>query len=139
MPRLGYFLLAAIGSLVLATPAAASDGTWERAWGKGVNGGAAFGVCTLASSCASGQVGGLGGEMHTPLGVATDANGNVYVADYLHNKIVKFDASGTWERTWGKDVNATNPGNLCTAASGDACQAGSSGGHGGELTTPSGV
>jgi DNA-binding beta-propeller fold protein YncE len=67
-----------------------SSGTWDRAWGKDVNGGTAFGICTVATGCQVGTSGPLGGEMNTPAGVATDPAGDLYVGDYLNNRIQKF-------------------------------------------------
>ena len=58
-----------------------SQGNWLRAWGEGVNGGSAFGICTVAAHCQAGSTGGAGGEMNFPRGVATDVQGDVYVAD----------------------------------------------------------
>jgi tripartite motif-containing protein 71 len=128
--------------LALASPASAASGTWDRAWGKNVKGGGVFETCTVAVSCMAGTPGGLGGEMDSPFGVATDAAGNVYVADNGNNRIQKFDASGNWERTWGKDVDMTTAGTgfeICTAASGDTCQGGSTGVLGGEMDNPQGI
>jgi DNA-binding beta-propeller fold protein YncE len=68
----------------------ASSGTWDRAWGKGVNGGMAFGVCTVATSCQAGTSGGLGGELNTPAGVAENSAGDLFVGDYANNRIQKF-------------------------------------------------
>ena len=83
--------LAAIGiALVLTAPAQAADGTWQQAWGKNVNGGGAFGVCTAALSCQAGTTSGLGGELYWPQGVATDADGDLYVADTANQRIQKF-------------------------------------------------
>src|SRR6476659_9257097 len=201
-------------ALALASQANAASGTWERAWGKGVNGGGVFGVCTVAASCLAGTNGGLGGEMNAaedvatdaagyvyvvdsfnnriqkfdssgnflrawgkdvvqsgkagdlgtgfeictvaadcqiglsgglggemnlPRGIVVDGAGNVYVADRYNYRIQKFDSNGTFERTWGKGVNMTTPGNLCTAASGNTCQIGTSGGGAGEFNAPKGV
>jgi DNA-binding beta-propeller fold protein YncE len=36
-----------------------------------------------------------------PLGVAVDANGNVFVADRLNNRIQKFTTAGTFLTKWG--------------------------------------
>ena len=129
--------IAMLAVLVLAIPARAANGTWERAWGKNVAGGGIFGVCTTAASCLAGNTGGLGGEMFFPLGVATDAAGNVYVADSSNNRIQKFNSSGTWERAWGKNVNGGGIFGVCTAAA--SCLAGTSGGLGGEMVGASGV
>src|SRR5262249_50702417 len=41
------------------------------------------------------------GELISSTGVATDASGNVYVADTGNHRIQKFDASGTFLTTWG--------------------------------------
>lgn len=41
------------------------------------------------------------GELNGPRDAATDSNGNVYVADFLNNRIVKFTATGEWLFAWG--------------------------------------
>ena len=41
------------------------------------------------------------GQFNAPLGVATDGNGNVYVADTNNNRIQKFTSTGTFLTTWG--------------------------------------
>src|SRR5262249_14241879 len=125
------FLLVLVGALSLAAPARAVNGTWDRAWGKDVNGGSAFGICTVASSCQGGTTGGLGGAMNEPEQVATDTAGNVYVAELGSSRISKFDSSGNWLRSWGKGVNGGGAFGICTVAS--SCQAGSSGDLGGEM------
>ena len=130
-------LAALVGALALASSAGAAAGTWERAWGKNVNGGGVFGICTVPASCLTGSTGGLGGEMSNPVGVATDAAGNVYLADLGNHRIQKFDSSGTWERAWGKNVNGGGVFGICTVAA--SCQAGSQGGLGGEMIQPAGV
>jgi NHL repeat-containing protein len=127
--------LACAMTFALVSPAGAASGSWERAWGKNVNGGGVFGVCTVASSCLAGTPGGLGGEMNTPEDVAVDGAGNVYVAD--QNRIQKFDSSGAWQRAWGKNVNGGGVFEVCTVAS--SCLTGSSGSLGGEMNTPGGV
>src|SRR4051794_23423555 len=129
-----------------------SSGTFLRAWGKDVitsgqpgDTGTGFEVCTVAADCEAGTLGSLGGELRSPSGVATDAAGNVYVADTTNNRIQKFDSSGTFLRAWGKDVASAGPGNtgtgfeVCGAANGDTCQAGTTGGLGGELNSPRGL
>ena len=111
-----------------------SSGNWIRAWGKGVNGGSAFGICTVAANCSTGSPGTLGGEMMTPVGIATDAVGDVYVADESNNRIQEFDSSGNWIRAWGKGVDGGSAFGICTVAA--ECQAGPSGGLGGEMVNP---
>jgi sugar lactone lactonase YvrE len=112
-----------------------TTGGFVRAWGKDV-GGSGLGVCTVASSCQAGVNGGKGGELFGPEGVATDAAGNVYVADQANHRIQEFDATGTFNRAWGKDVGGAGT-NLCTTAG--SCQAGTIGGAGGEFTAPEGI
>jgi tripartite motif-containing protein 71 len=118
-----------------------ATGLFERTWGKGVNQTTGGNLCTLASgnTCQAGTVGGLGGEMNQPLGIATDSSDNVYLGDSSNNRIEKFDSSGTFDRAWGQGVNQTTGGNLCTAASGNTCQAGGTTALGGEMNTPAGV
>jgi tripartite motif-containing protein 71 len=119
-----------------------STGVFERTWGKDVNMTTGGDLCTLASgnTCQAASASGLAGGMNQPIGIATDSSANVYVADSTNNRIQKFDSSGTFDRTWGKDVNASVPGNLCTAASGNTCQSGSATtALGGEMNTPAGV
>src|SRR6266511_2244444 len=133
-------LLAAVAvapTLVLAGPSQAASGTWDRAWGKDVNGGGVFGVCTVAAFCLTGMPGGLGGEMNGPAGVATDAGGNVYIADVNNHRIQKFDSSGAWDRAWGKNVDGGGVFGVCTVAA--SCLAGTAGGLGGEMNRPTGV
>jgi DNA-binding beta-propeller fold protein YncE len=132
--------------LALTAPAAASSGTWERAWGKNViqtgkpgDLGDVAEICTVAADCQQGLAdGGGAGQFASPNGVAADASGNVYVADSGRNRIQKFDSSGNFLLTWGKDVIATNLGTgfeICTVA--PDCQAGApSTGLGGELNFP---
>ena len=87
-----------------------------------------------------GSGGHAGGQFNEPWGVAVDAAGNdVYVAETANHRIQRFDSAGTFERMWGKDVNQTNPGDLCTAASGDTCQAGGIPSGDGHFGAPKGV
>jgi hypothetical protein len=146
----GLAAVGAIALLALAGTAQASDGTWERAWGKDVDSaqaGTGFEICTVAANCKRGEFAGLGGELNSPHGLATDANGNVYVAEMFNHRVSKFDSSGTWERTWGKDViQEDKPGDtdppggapdgfeICTVAA--DCKVGVAGFSGGELQTP---
>ena len=113
-----------------------SSGNWLRAFGGDV-GGSGVDVCTVAASCQAGSSGGLGGEMTNPFGVATDAAGNVYVADNPLNRIQKFDSKGNWLRAWGESVNGGSTFGICTVAA--RCQPGFVGGLGGEMSDPGGV
>jgi hypothetical protein len=118
--------------VVLGASASAlgSGNSFERTWGMDV-GGPGVAVCTVAANCKAGLQGGLGGEFNAPGGVATDAAGNVYVADALNFRIQKFDSAGTFLRAWGRDVGGVGT-NLCTVAT--SCQSGTSGVQGGEFS-----
>ena len=59
-------------------------------------------------------------------GIAIDSNDNVYVADHEQHRVQKFDSSGNFISMWGKAVNQTTGRDVCTQASGDTCQAGTS-------------
>lgn len=58
-----------------------------------------------------GQWGGPGtgnGDFQAPFGIATDASGNVYVADCSRNDVQKFDPSGVYLTKWGSGPAAGN-------------------------------
>ncbi len=48
-----------------------------------------------------GSLGADDGRFNRPTGIAVDAEGNVYVAEYYNYRIQKFDSSGTFLLTWG--------------------------------------
>lgn len=59
------------------------------------------------------QWGGSGtsnGKFNAPQGVATDSEGNVYVADYNNNRVQKFNSGGTWLLTIGSTTSGTGDG-----------------------------
>ena len=123
-----------------------SAGNWERAWGGDVvhNGDTGFEVCTMAISCQGGiSVLTMGGFLSYPAWVGADPAGKVYVVD--HNRIQKFDASGNWERAWGKDVvprligppDTSTGFEICTVAV--ICGPGAFGDLGGEFSGAAGV
>jgi DNA-binding beta-propeller fold protein YncE len=45
--------------------------------------------------------GSANGQLADPRDAATDSAGNIYVADYFNNRMVKFDGAGGFIRTWG--------------------------------------
>jgi hypothetical protein len=115
-----------------------AKGTFVKAWGWGVSDGAShFETCT--STCQTGLSGGGAGELNVPDGIATDTLGNVYVADDFNERVDEFSPSGAFIEAFGKDVDQTTGGDVCTAASGDTCQTGSQGSAAGELSAPLGV
>ncbi|MEW6405127.1 MAG: dockerin type I domain-containing protein, partial [Chloroflexota bacterium] len=42
------------------------------------------------------------GEFNSPIGIAADGSGHVYVVDWLNNRIQKFDAQGNFLARWGR-------------------------------------
>jgi DNA-binding beta-propeller fold protein YncE len=115
-------------------------GTFLGTWGWDViaNGpddaGTGFEVCVRARGdiCKAGVAGDGSGQLAAPLGVGVDSAGNVYVVDFPNNRVQEFDPDGHFLLMFGGEVNKTKveaaapeaEQNLCTAASGDACQAG---------------
>jgi sugar lactone lactonase YvrE len=87
------------------------------------------------------------GKLKTPWGVAVDAANNVWVADTGNNRIVEFNEKGEFVQTFGTNVNKTKvesggteaEKNLCTAASGNVCQAATAGSLAGQLKSPKGI
>ena len=78
----------------------ASDGSFLRAFGKEVNSGAgAEGVCT--TECQSGAAGADSGAFASPVGVAADAAGSVYVADRFNNRVSVSRIDGSFVSTFG--------------------------------------
>jgi tripartite motif-containing protein 71 len=123
-----------------------TEGNFIRMWGKdvvtsgGENTGTGFEICQLSPCKAGAASTGLIGELNVPLGLATDAAGNVYVADSSNNRIQKFDEEGVPIRTWGKDViNFGGTGFEVCRAGIDTCKAGTTGGLEGEMSLPLGV
>jgi hypothetical protein len=120
------------------------DGNFELMWGRNVdatNPGTGFEVCLNAASCqapSSGATGTAKGEFNRPSGVAVDQqDGWVYVYDRDNTRIQKFDLDGNFILMFGKGVNVTTGGDVCTQASGNVCGPGSSGTAAGQLMTTS--
>ncbi len=120
-----------------------SSANFVRTWGKdvdSVNPSTDFEICLIAANCQAGSVGtGLGGEVGSPVGVATDVGGNVYVLEgggqtgLGGDRVEKFSPAGLFQRTWGKDVDTggSDGFEICVVAAN--CQFGSEGAAGGEL------
>jgi DNA-binding beta-propeller fold protein YncE len=109
-------------------------GAFIHAFGWGVDtGAAAFEVCTTASGCQAGSVGGGAGQLNFPRAADIDAAGNLYVVDNNQRISVFNTADPSFVRGfgWGADTGAAAF-EVCTTASG--CQTGSFGGGAGELS-----
>ncbi len=131
-------------------------GDFLRAWGWDVvaegpdDSGTGFEVCVPATGdvCKGGVTGGGAGQFGGlgPQGLALDSAGDLYVTDWAGRRVEKFTPQGQFLLTFGGQVNATEVAlreeqeakaepvtvteaqeNLCTAASGDTCQAGTQG------------
>jgi DNA-binding beta-propeller fold protein YncE len=130
----------AIGLLLaLAAPAQATDGAFSRVIGRNVNpsgSGGSTTVCTVAASCAAGETGVAGDAFALPAGVATDAAGNIWVADSNNNRIQKLDPSGKFLFALGKGVDNGSSG-TCTLA--PQCSAAAVGTLDGQFNDPRAV
>jgi sugar lactone lactonase YvrE len=91
-----------------------------------------------------GSEGAGAGQLKRPSGVAVDPKGNLWVADRVNKRIEQFNEKGEFVQTFGKEVNKTKTEaagteaekNVCTAASGNVCQAGKSGSGNGQFSYP---
>jgi NHL repeat-containing protein len=61
---------------------------------------------------------------------------DIYVADTGNYRVEKFDSTGHFILMFGKNVDETNGGNVCTAASGDTCKTGTPSSVGGAFEDP---
>jgi NHL repeat-containing protein len=116
-----------------------ADGTFVAAWGEGVVSGnpGTYEICTTAADCKQAQHTGIGGGYGNPLTIATDSQGNVYVAG--DDRVTKLGADGHFIAVWGKDVDKGGGTGfeVCTVSA--SCQGASSGGLGGEFFGADGI
>ncbi|HLH64517.1 MAG TPA: hypothetical protein VKV27_02345 [Solirubrobacteraceae bacterium] len=106
-------------------------GTFIRAWGWGVaDGKQQLETCDVTSGCRQGITGSGAGQFYDPEGVATDAAGDVFVADYYNHRIQEFTAAGAFVKAWGWGV-ADGQSRLETCTT--ICQAGIYGGGAGQF------
>jgi hypothetical protein len=96
-----------------------------------------------------GQAGGGAGQIEGGEGIAVNATGaggveqgEIYVMDTSNQRVDQFTKDGEFVRTWGKNVNVSEPGTgfeTCTRASGDTCQMGTQGFEAGAMSYPRGI
>ena len=116
----------------------ATDGTFARAFGKGVNAGSGSpDVCTATTTCRAGSSGGAAGTLSFPFGIGV-SDGALYVSERFNGRVSVLGTDGTFARAFGEDVNpgAGNP-DVCTAAT--TCRAAAQGDAAGQFTEPLGV
>jgi hypothetical protein len=119
-----------------------STGGFVRAWGFGVDSGAsAFETCTTASGCQAGVAGAAAGQLSDGnfddgvSGVATNAVGDIFLADDTNNRVAQYAATPVFTRAWGFGVDTgANAFEECTTASG--CQQGAASAGAGGLANP---
>jgi hypothetical protein len=106
-------------------------GEFVKAWGFGVDTGAeSLEVCTVASGCQAGLSGDDPGQLGSPLGIAADSTGAVYVFDRANTRVTKYSPDGEFLLMFGGNVDKTTGAEVCTAAdveAGDECGAGEAG------------
>lgn len=104
----------------------------ESQYGANVNASTGENVCTVSSgdTCQPGIVSALPGGFgeFAPEHVAVAPNGNIYAADTLNNRVQELTPAGKFVLMFGKEVNETTHGNICTQqeieAEGVKCEAG---------------
>lgn len=108
-------------------------GEFVKAWGWGVRNGAPElqtcgpGATPPSVTCLPGLEGEGAGQLDHPTGIAIDSGGDLTVFDLGNARVQKFSSGGDFIHTFGKGVNRTTGGDVCTAASGDLCGAGTPG------------
>ena len=119
----GALVLMAVGLVALLTaPAASAEGVSHTFT-------AAFGA---TSSTPSNPY-----PLSGPTDVAVDQESeDFYVTDPGNHRVEKFGSSGALLLMFGKEVDQTTGGDVCTVASGDTCQSGSPGSSSAAFETP---
>jgi len=99
-------------------------------------------VCTVASkdTCQPGRESAQPDGFSDPEGVAGAANGNIYIADVLNDRVQELTSTGEFVLMFGKHVNQSTGGDVCTEEeiknTGVRCQAGQAGSEAGAITYP---
>jgi hypothetical protein len=85
-------------------------------------------ICTTLSEheCQPGKPSSEPDGFEFALSISTDSApaGDVYTADSGNHRVQEFTATGEFLSMFGKEVNGTTHGDVCTASSGDTCKAG---------------
>jgi hypothetical protein len=90
-------------------------------------------TCTVISKdeCQPGTVNSEPGGFWSPVSVAGAPNGNIYVADAQNHRVQELTSTGRFVLMFGREVNETTKGDLCTAeeiaSKGVVCKAGAEG------------
>jgi hypothetical protein len=109
-------------------------GDFIRAWGWGVKDGAPeLQTCSGESGCQRGIAGSGTGQFDSPEAIAVDNAGHVYVVDEANRRVQKFSPEGAFILMFGREVDQTTGGDVCTATSGDLCGPGVVGTGAGQL------
>jgi NHL repeat len=104
-------------------------------------------VCAVASGdvcqpgVASTEPGGFagGGGIAVQTDPTSPDHGDLYVADPPSDRVQELSAAGRFVRMFGWEVDKTTKANICTAESGDTCQAGAAGAVAGQFNFPTGI
>jgi WD40-like Beta Propeller Repeat len=135
-------------------------GVFVAAWGWGVEDGSTAALQQCTTTCFAGIEGAGSGQFDFPEGLAVDSDPlsssehDVYVVDSRNLRVEKFDAEGHFLLMFGGEVDKTKTElraqeekegrapkvaeaeeNVCTAASGDVCQAGVEGTGDGQFSS----
>ena len=141
------------------TPGNPYDDKYEfiSAWGTGVGtvstSSTSYEVCTVAANCRAGVGSGGNGSSsgngaigEFTAGIAVDQDtGDVYLADAANHRVNVYEGDGTFLQSFGWDVVESGPDDngtgyeVCVAANGDVCKAGTSGSGVGQIGNASGI
>jgi NHL repeat/WD40-like Beta Propeller Repeat len=120
------------------------EGAFRFAIGWGVlDGKSELEVCS--ATCRAGIAGAGAGQLNGALGLAVDNNpasesfGDFYVFDDGNHRVQKFDSEGKFLLTFGKGVNLSTKGDVCTSAESENCGQGAFGFGPGELSQTEGA
>jgi hypothetical protein len=117
------------------------------AWGAGVEtGGSDYQICNVAPNCHAGSESEGNGGLRRPQGIAVDQDtGQVYVADTENHRVAVYSGDGLFLRAFGYDVVESGPDEsgvgfeVCVAANGDVCKAGTDGAAVGQIGSGNGI